>query len=135
MHSQVKLVKWSVRVFSESRGPRAHGVAPWRSGRPRRTGGTHLRLAGGAYRRPIEDRGDMTGTETAAVAARPAPGYGEGRRALLAAAVHVVATRGLRHLTYRSVAQEAGVAHGLVAHHFGTRDALLEAALERKSVV
>jgi AcrR family transcriptional regulator len=48
----------------------------------------------------------------------------------LAAAVHVVATRGLRHLTYRSVAQEAGVAHGLVAHHFGTRDALLEAALE-----
>lgn len=72
----------------------------------------------------------MTGTETAAVTARPAPGYGEGRRALLAAAVHVVATRGLRHLTYRSVAQEAGVAHGLVAHHFGTRDALLEAALE-----
>ena len=72
----------------------------------------------------------MTGTETAAVAARSTPGYGEGRRALLAAAVHVVATRGLRHLTYRSVAQEAGVAHGLVAHHFGTRDALLEAALE-----
>jgi AcrR family transcriptional regulator len=28
------------------------------------------------------------------------------------------------------VAQEAGVAHGLVAHHFGTRDALLQAALE-----
>ncbi|MGY1813372.1 TetR/AcrR family transcriptional regulator [Blastococcus sp. SYSU D00820] len=61
---------------------------------------------------------------------RRAPGYGEGRRALLAAAVHVVATRGLRHLTYRAVAAEAGVAHGLVAHHFGTRDALLEAALE-----
>jgi AcrR family transcriptional regulator len=72
----------------------------------------------------------MTRTETAAITARPAPGYGEGRRALLAAAVHVVATRGLRHLTYRSVAQEAGVAHGLVAHHFGTRDALLQAALE-----
>ena len=72
----------------------------------------------------------MTRTETAAVTARPAPGYGEGRRALLAAAVHVVATRGLRNLTYRAVAQEAGVAHGLVAHHFGTRDALLQAALE-----
>ena len=65
-----------------------------------------------------------------AVTARPAPGYGEGRQALLAAAVHVVGTRGLRHLTYRSVAQEAGVAHGLVAHHFGSRAALLEAALE-----
>jgi AcrR family transcriptional regulator len=44
--------------------------------------------------------------------------------------VHVVATRGLRHLTYRAVAERAGVAHGLVAHHFGTRDALLAAALE-----
>ncbi len=72
----------------------------------------------------------MTGTEAAGTTARPTPGYGEGRRALLAAAVHVVGTRGLRHLTYRSVAQEAGVAHGLVAHHFGTRDALLQAALE-----
>ena len=63
-------------------------------------------------------------------AARSGPGYGEGRQALLEAAVHVVATRGLRHLTYRAVAERAGVAHGLVAHHFGTRDALLEAALE-----
>ncbi|MGY1664041.1 TetR/AcrR family transcriptional regulator [Geodermatophilus sp. SYSU D00705] len=67
---------------------------------------------------------------SASPAGRAGPRYGEGRRALLAAAVHVVATRGLRHLTYRAVAQEAGVAHGLVAHHFGTRDALLEAALE-----
>ncbi|MGY1641740.1 TetR/AcrR family transcriptional regulator [Geodermatophilus sp. SYSU D00703] len=72
----------------------------------------------------------MTAPGTATPDARPAPGYGEGRRALLAAAVHVVATRGLRHLTYRAVAQEARVAHGLVAHHFGTRDALLAAALE-----
>ena len=72
----------------------------------------------------------MTRSESAGTTARPTPGYGEGRQALLAAAVHVVGTRGLRHLTYRSVAQEAGVAHGLVAHHFGTRDALLQAALE-----
>ena len=69
-------------------------------------------------------------TASAPVPSRTSPRYGEGRQALLAAAVHVVATRGLRHLTYRAVAQEAGVAHGLVAHHFGTRDALLEAALE-----
>jgi AcrR family transcriptional regulator len=72
----------------------------------------------------------MTRSESTGTTARPTPGYGEGRQALLAAAVHVVGTRGLRHLTYRSVAQEAGVAHGLVAHHFGTRDALLQAALE-----
>jgi AcrR family transcriptional regulator len=56
--------------------------------------------------------------------------YGTGREALLAATVHVVAQRGLRGLTYRAVAELAGVNNTLVAHHFGTRDALIEAALE-----
>lgn len=55
--------------------------------------------------------------------------YGEGREALLNAAVRVVARGGLRKLTYRAVAQEAGTTHGLVVHHFGSRDALIEAAL------
>ena len=36
----------------------------------------------------------------------------------------------MRGLTYRAVAQEAGVAHGLVAHHFGSIDALVSAALQ-----
>ena len=63
-------------------------------------------------------------------AARLAPRYGEGRAALMAAAVQVVAEHGLRNLTYRAVARAAGVAHGLVSHHFGSRDALLEAALQ-----
>lgn len=62
-------------------------------------------------------------------ASKPSPRYGEGRAALLAAAVRVVANQGLRNLTYRAVAREAGVAHGLVAHHFGTREFLLEAAM------
>ena len=53
-----------------------------------------------------------------------------GAEALLRATVHVVAREGLRGLTYRAVAEEAGVANTLVAHHFGTRDALLQAALE-----
>lgn len=56
-------------------------------------------------------------------------GYGEGREALLVAAVRVVARRGLRNLTYRAVAEEAGVTHGLVVHHFGSRDALIAEAL------
>ncbi|MET9972653.1 TetR family transcriptional regulator, partial [Streptomyces sp. NPDC006356] len=55
--------------------------------------------------------------------------YGEGREALLNAAVRVVARGGLRRLTYRAVAQEAGTTHGLVVHHFGSRDALIEEAL------
>lgn len=60
---------------------------------------------------------------------RPSPRYGEGRVALLDAAVRVVADQGLRNLTYRAVARQAGMAHGSVAHHFGSRDALLEEAL------
>jgi AcrR family transcriptional regulator len=55
--------------------------------------------------------------------------YGTGRAALLDAAVRVVARGGLRRLTYRAVAQEAGVTHGLVVHHFGSRDALIEEAV------
>ncbi|PXY18897.1 TetR/AcrR family transcriptional regulator [Prauserella muralis] len=67
-----------------------------------------------------------------AVSARESGGsrrYGQGREALLQAAVQVVADQGLRNLTYRAVARKAGVAHALVAHHFGSREALLTAAL------
>jgi TetR/AcrR family transcriptional regulator, regulator of biofilm formation and stress response len=60
---------------------------------------------------------------------RDRPRYGEGREALLRAVIRVVANSGLRNLTYRAVAREAGVTHGLVAHHFGSRDALVEEAL------
>ncbi|MEW2070099.1 TetR family transcriptional regulator [Streptomyces sp. NPDC007346] len=56
--------------------------------------------------------------------------YGSGRGALLDAAVRVVARGGLRKLTYRAVAEEAGVTHGLVVHHFGSRDALIEEAVD-----
>ncbi|MFE4002464.1 TetR/AcrR family transcriptional regulator [Nocardioides sp. YIM B13467] len=55
--------------------------------------------------------------------------YGGGREALLEATVRVVARAGLRKLTNRAVAEEAGVTHGLVGHHFGSRDALIEAAM------
>jgi TetR/AcrR family transcriptional regulator, regulator of biofilm formation and stress response len=55
--------------------------------------------------------------------------HGTGREALLRAVIRVTAQRGLRGVTYRSVAEEAGVTHGLVAHHFGSRDVLIEEAL------
>lgn len=54
---------------------------------------------------------------------------GERRQALLDATMRVVAARGLRGFTYRAVAKEAGVTHGLVQHYFGTLEALLEEAL------
>lgn len=55
--------------------------------------------------------------------------YGSGRDALIEATIRVVANHGLRGLTNRTVAEEAGVTHGLVSHHFGSRDALISAAL------
>jgi len=53
-----------------------------------------------------------------------------GRQALLRATITVVARGGLRALTYRAVAAEAGVSHGLVRHHFGSRDQLIAEALD-----
>lgn len=53
-----------------------------------------------------------------------------GRMALLRATIVVVGQGGLRALTYRAVAAEAGVSHGLVRHHFGTRDQLISEAME-----
>lgn len=57
-------------------------------------------------------------------------GYGEGRDLLVSATVKVVADRGLRGFTLRAVAEHVGVSNGLVAHHFGTRESLLGAALD-----
>src|SRR6478752_3148037 len=66
---------------------------------------------------------------TASAARTATPKYGEGREALLRGVVDVVSQKGLRGLTFRAVAEAAGVNNSLVAHHFGTRDALIEAAL------
>ncbi|WP_262107493.1 TetR/AcrR family transcriptional regulator [Arthrobacter sp. Marseille-P9274] len=55
--------------------------------------------------------------------------YGEGREALLAATVAVVAERGLHGLTLRAVAEVAGVNNTLISHHFGSKDALLHEAV------
>ena len=56
--------------------------------------------------------------------------YGAGRDVLIAATVDVVAEKGLRGLTFRAIAERAEVNNSLIAHHFGTREALLFAALE-----
>jgi len=56
--------------------------------------------------------------------------YGEGREALMSAVVRIVAAKGLRGVTYRGVAAEAGVNHNLISHHFGSLDALLDATME-----
>lgn len=54
---------------------------------------------------------------------------GAGRDALCAALVRVVARDGLEGVTFRSVAKEAGVTHGLASYHFRTRDEMVREAL------
>jgi AcrR family transcriptional regulator len=61
--------------------------------------------------------------------------YGERRTALIDATIRLVARGGMRGLSYRAVATEANVAHPLIAHHFGSLDALLDAAMERSLAI
>ena len=55
--------------------------------------------------------------------------HGHGREALCRALVRIVARDGLRRVTFRSVAAEAGVTHGLATYHFRTREAMISEAL------
>jgi AcrR family transcriptional regulator len=59
------------------------------------------------------------------------PAYSEGRDAILDAAERVIARHGFRGLTYRRVGEEAGVTHGLVSYHFGSRDGLIHETVAR----
>jgi len=52
---------------------------------------------------------------------------------LLSAALRIIARDGHHQLTLRNVAEEANASHGSVAYHFGSRDALMCAAMEHSS--
>lgn len=55
------------------------------------------------------------------------------RDALLDSAIRVIARKGLRGATFRAVAGEAGLSHGMIVHYFGSRQALIEAAMDYAS--
>lgn len=57
----------------------------------------------------------------------------ESRALILEAAQRLLSIHGPDAIGLKEVAAEAGVSHALVSHYFGTYDALVEAALERKS--
>jgi TetR/AcrR family transcriptional regulator, regulator of biofilm formation and stress response len=52
------------------------------------------------------------------------------RKELLDATLRIIVRDGHQQVTLRNVAQEAGQSHGLIAYHYGSRNALLSAALE-----
>ena len=53
----------------------------------------------------------------------------ESRARILEAAIRVISERGPEAAGLKQVAEEAGVSHGLVAHYFGTFEALVDAAV------
>lgn len=50
---------------------------------------------------------------------------------ILSAVISIIGEKGLDGVSVRSVAREAGVAHGLVAYYFDDKNGLIEAALRR----
>jgi AcrR family transcriptional regulator len=64
------------------------------------------------------------------IAPEPEPPTDSTRDALLAAAVELFAERGPAAVSVRDVARHAGVNHGLVHRHFGSKDDLLAEAIE-----
>lgn len=59
---------------------------------------------------------------------------GDRRDAIADAAIHLVATRGLRGLTHRAVDAEAGLPPGSTSYYLRTRNALLTACVNRMLV-
>ncbi|WP_249124871.1 TetR/AcrR family transcriptional regulator [Saccharopolyspora erythraea] len=66
---------------------------------------------------------------TAPTASQPTGAAKSTRERLLDAAIDIAARHGTHMVTYRSVAAEASVTHGLVRHYFGTREAMLAEAM------
>lgn len=60
-----------------------------------------------------------------------APALNAAGEKLLAAACDLLAEVGPRAASVRSIAARAGVNHGLVHHYFGSKDAMLRAAMSR----
>ncbi|WP_158088648.1 TetR/AcrR family transcriptional regulator [Thermoactinospora rubra] len=61
---------------------------------------------------------------------RPAAVAETTRRSILEAALTSFAERGYEAVSLRDIAERAGIAHGLIRHHFGGKDALWRAVVD-----
>lgn len=57
------------------------------------------------------------------------------RATLVSAAFNVFAQRGFQRLSLRQIAEAVGTSHTALLHHFGSKDALLEAVLEHRQEI
>src|SRR4051794_6480040 len=114
------------------RGPVGRGARP-RAGRRRalRGRGPRLRPPGRGARAPAEPGQPRAGGVPLApggddIVVSPARAGGvDKRRLILDAAIRVFARRGFHHCRVSDVADEAGVAYGLVYHYFGSKEEIL----------
>lgn len=58
------------------------------------------------------------------------PVVNERVRPLMEATLRIIGRAGVDHVTHRAVAAEAGLSVGAITHHFKTRDAMVDAALQ-----
>lgn len=73
----------------------------------------------------MSDKSGAVSASTSTPASQP-----EGKEQILTATIRVIAEEGLRGMTYRAVAARAGVNNTLISYHFGSRYALLIAAMD-----
>lgn len=81
----------------------------------------------------VQQKGDSAGAPSAGSRSSEAlSAKGEQRRAaLVAAALRIILRDGHHNLSLRTVAREAGSSHGAVAYYFGSRTALMCAAIDQ----
>jgi AcrR family transcriptional regulator len=89
-----------------------------------------------------QDEPSLAARDVSPTATTPAPGptaggaaVPNGRDALLAAAIELFAERGPASVSVRDIARHAGANQGLIYRHFGSKAALLAAAIEQGSSV
>lgn len=66
---------------------------------------------------------------------RPAAEAQQTRTAILTAALRLFADRGFDAVSLRDIATEANVTHGLIRHHFGAKDRVWQAVVDRADAV
>ena len=89
--------------------------------------------AWGATAGPSADAGEGTRFEAGRgpTGRRPATVAAQTRGSILDAALRAFAARGFAATSLRDVAAAAGTTHGLIRHHFGAKDAVWRAAVDR----
>ena len=78
-----------------------------------------------------EGEGTRSGAGRGPTGRRPATVAAHTRDAILDAALRAFAARGFAATSLRDVAAAAGATHGLIRHHFGAKDAVWRAAVDR----